>query len=240
MRRIILFVFISSQLLIGKAVLAQTKHEHSLWGAWFHTQRFSKHWGAMFDIQMRSADDVEYLRHTLLRPGVSYYFNNRQFTTLGYLYTYTRNQTDAGKTFRPEHRIWQQFIQAHTVHKNIAVQHRFRLEQRFVGSLNTQDAFFAQRLRYFIRGVIPFKRDSTFSKGMFLGLQNEVFTNVQNKDKVNGSFFDQNRAYAALGYRFNKSVDIEAGYLNQYVNGAGPANINNNIIQVALYTRLSK
>ncbi|WP_158827140.1 DUF2490 domain-containing protein [Mucilaginibacter lacusdianchii] len=237
MRKFFLSAFVISQLLTWKLATAQNRQEHTLWGAWFHTQRFSKHWGGFFDIQMRSSDDVKYLRNTLLRPAVSYYFNNTQIVTAGYLYTGTHNETAAGKTFRPEHRIWQQFIQTHKIHKNIAVQHRFRLEQRFIGSLNTQEAYFSQRFRYFIRGIIPFKKDSTFNKGAFLALQNELFANVQNKDKVNGDVFDQNRAYAALGYRFSKRIDLEAGYLNQYANTVGSINTNNNVIQVALYTR---
>jgi hypothetical protein len=237
MKKVILVTFVISQLLVSKIASAQNRQEHTLWGAWFHTQRFSKHWGALFDVQMRSSDDVKYLRNPLIRPALTYYFNNQQFASAGYLFTGTYNETAAGKTFRREHRSWQQFIQTHKLHKNVAVQHRFRLEQRYVGQLNTQDAYFAQRFRYFVRGIVPFKKDSTFNKGAFLALQNELFANVQNKENVNGSLFDQNRAYAALGYRFSKRIDLEAGYLNHYVNAAGPINTNNNVIQVALYTR---
>jgi hypothetical protein len=71
---------------------------------------------------------------------------------------------------------------------------------------------------------------------MFAALQNELFFNVQNKKQLNGSLFDQNRAYLALGYRVSKSFDIEAGYLNQAIKGAN-ANTVNNVAQLALYTR---
>jgi hypothetical protein len=73
-------------------------------------------------------------------------------------------------------------------------------------------------------------------KVFFAAVQNEVFLNVQNKDEVNGSLFDQNRAYGAAGYRFSPKVDVEAGYLHQSVNGRN-FNTNNHIVQVALYTR---
>jgi len=31
---------------------------------------------------------------------------------------------------------------------------------------------------------------------------------------VNNLFFDQNRAYAAMGYHWNKKIDTEIGYFN--------------------------
>ena len=68
-------------------------------------------------------------------------------------------------------------------------------------------------------------------------MQNEIFLNVQNKDKINNSLFDQNRVYAALGYRFSPKIDVGAGYMNQSTNGA-TNDVSNNIVQLALYTRL--
>ncbi|QJD97448.1 DUF2490 domain-containing protein [Mucilaginibacter robiniae] len=236
MRKILLSAFIIVQLLNGNRVKAQ-RQEFSGWGAYFHTQKFSKHWGALFDAQFRSADEIKYLKHPLIRPALSYYFNPNQLASVGYLFTGTYNHAPEGNTFRREHRSFEQFIHNHKVNTSIAVQHRFRLEQRYVDQLQEKDAFFAQRFRYFVRGVVPFKKESTFNKGAFVGLQNEVFANVQNRDKVNGSIFDQNRAYVALGYRVSKQFDVEAGYLNQFINQV-EQNTMNHILQVALYTRL--
>jgi len=92
-------------------------------------------------------------------------------------------------------------------------------------------------LRYFIRGIIPFTKQPEFSRGLFLALQNEVFLNTGNKTAVNGKIFDQNRLYAAIGYRLPGKIDIEAGYMNQYT--VTPASfINNHIAQIAVYKRL--
>ncbi|MNR03834.1 hypothetical protein D3C85_1197500 [compost metagenome] len=71
---------------------------------------------------------------------------------------------------------------------------------------------------------------------MFAALQNELLFNIQNKEQLNGSLFDQNRAYLAVGYRVSKSFDIEAGYLNQRIKGANNNTVNN-VAQLALYTR---
>jgi hypothetical protein len=240
-KRILQGVLISGACLLFNSSIAQTNKEFTGWGGWFHTQRFSQHWGANFDAQFRSADHLKYLRNILIRPSVSYYFDNAHFATVGYLYTYTHNETAAGNTTRPEHRIWEQFILNKKLGRNVSLQNRFRLEQRFVNSLGAQEKYFAQRLRYFVRAVIPIgNKDSTFKRGPFLGLQNELFFNVQNKSKVNGDLFDQNRGYVSLGYRLKKEVDVEVGYLNQYVNARGPVNTLNNVLQVALYTRFGK
>jgi len=63
--------------------------------------------------------------------------------------------------------------------------------------------------------------------------------NIQNKNNINNSFFDQNRIYGAVGYRVNSKLDLEVGYMNQYINGI-MNDVSNNIIQMALYTRFLK
>ncbi|QQL48597.1 DUF2490 domain-containing protein [Mucilaginibacter ginkgonis] len=213
---------------------AQT-NEFSGWGAWFHSQKLSKHWGLHIDAQFRSADKLAYLKNPLIRPGVHYYFANNKYATVGYLYTGTHRITPTQNTFRTEHRTWEQFIYMHKLSGN-AVQHRFRLEQRYVGALGTSDPYFAQRFRYFIRGVIPTTKQTEFKKGTFVGLQNELFANIQNIEKTNNNVFDQNRAYVSFGYRFSKMIDLEAGYLNQYVKNLENDTFNH-VAQIALYTR---
>ena len=119
--------------------------------------------------------------------------------------------------------------------KKLALAHRFRLEQRFIE--RQTDNVFAQRLRYFVRGLIPVEKSSgAFTKGMFAGLQNELFLNLQHKEKLNNKVFDQNRAYAFLGYRLKKEIDLELGYLNQYVKGSSTG-ITNHAVQIAVYSR---
>ena len=220
---------------VVKIASAQT-NELTGWGAWFYSQKFSKHWGILFDAQFRSSNNFGYLRSPLLRPSVSYSFNKNKLVSVGYLFTGTHRKTETENTFRVEHRILEQFILTQKIGTGKTLQHRFRLEQRFVNKLGSQSGFFAQRLRYFARAVVPFKKDSVFAKGAFVGLQNEIFVNVQNKARINNRFFDQNRAYAAIGYRLNKNVDLETGYLNQYINQTAGYTFNH-VVQLALYTR---
>ncbi|SDE40379.1 Protein of unknown function [Mucilaginibacter pineti] len=234
-----LSILIVLAFLVPAKLFAQD-NQFSGWAAVFHSQKLSQHWGYSFDGQFRSADQVNFLKNTLLRPSANYYFAKNKVGALGYAYIATNGRTASGdKTFRPEHRIWQQYTYSHKVGKNVAVAHRFRLEQRFMGhsAPNKNDQYFSQRLRYFVRGIVPLKSDSAiFTQGAFLALQNEVFVNIQNKNKVNKHTFDQNRAYVAVGYRINKMIDIETGYLNQYIKQAENYTLNH-VAQLALYTR---
>ena len=214
---------------------AQTS-EHSAWFGWFHTQRFNKHWGAQFDGHLRSANHVDYLKTVLLRPSINYYFDNKN-VAVGYAYIGASGRTGEIKTFRPENRLFEQLTISQPVGTNTQLTHRFRLEQRFLGETATQQSVFSQRFRYFIRAVIPIKsNDAPFTNGAYLALANEIFVNLQNKDKVNQHFFDQNRVFVGIGHRFSKMVDLEAGYLNQYVQQPKAHTINN-VAQLTLFTR---
>jgi len=83
------------------------------------------------------------------------------------------------------------------------------------------------------------KQKDSFYQDLFVALQDEIFMNIQNKNNINNSFFDQNRIYGAVGYRVNSKLDLEVGYMNQYINGI-MNDVSNNIIQMALYTRFLK
>lgn len=215
---------------------AQTQYQNAGWFMFLNNTKFNNKWGLQFDLQVRSADDWSYVRNTLVRPAVQYFINDKSNVALGYLWQNTELRlAGAANNSLSEHRIFEQYIYNHKIN-SIFTSHRFRLEQRFIERLNN-DNLFSQRFRYFVRFIKPLqKTQPTFTKGPFVALQNEIFLNLQNKSQINNSVFDQNRAYLALGYRFSKQFDIEAGYMNQAQHGA-TNNTVNNIMQLAVYTR---
>ena len=218
------------------AAQAQTDYQNTGWFMFVNSTKINKKWATHLDFQYRSSDDWKHKKNLMFRPGITYLINNKQEVTLGYLLNESYTYADATPDFHvSEHRIWEQYIYKHKL-SSIAATHRFRLEQRFVGKHNAEDVF-AQRFRYFFRFLIPLeKQAASFEKGVFVALQNEVFLNIDNKEVINNSLFDQNRAYGAIGYRLNKKLDIETGYMNQAVKGA-VGHTSNNIIQLAVYTR---
>lgn len=234
----ILFLFTATLL------KAQQRPQFAGWLASFNTFRipdskFSIH----FDAQARSADKWESFQTFIVRPGINYHVRKNMVLTAGYAMVSNRFlQTD----HFTEHRIWEQFIVNHPV-AFVPLQHRFRVEQRFIGNMVYDPAEAkwekdghntAHRFRYFLRGIIPFSGEKSFSKGMFGALQNELFLNFGDKSAVNGKTFDQNRAYVAVGYRFSAKFDLEAGYLNQYITQRNDNFTNVHVAQLAGYLRL--
>ncbi|CAM4017499.1 Protein of unknown function [Pedobacter westerhofensis] len=223
--------------LTGGRLLAQTQHQSTGWLFLLNNTKISKKWGTYLDMQLRSADKWDNVRNFLFRPGITYYANGKNELTLGYLLNQTYTHTD-GPLDRvlSEHRIWEQYVYKHKAARTVIAAHRFRLEHRFIERAGKEELF-AQRFRYFARFIIPLEKGvQSFEKGAFVALQNELFFNIQHKDELNHKFFDQNRAYAAAGYRFSKKLDIEAGYLNQAVKGLNNNTVNN-VVQLAVYTK---
>lgn len=229
------FLLLALFLFIALTGTAQKQIQNSGWLTLVNNTKFNAKWGAALDFQVRSADNWSYVRNVLIRPGITYYFNGSTNATVGYLYAPTRTETLSGNFTLLEQRIWQQVVYNHKIKSSFAT-HRVRLEQRFMET-NSGGDIFAQRLRYFFRVIKPLEGyKESFDKGVFLALQNELFFNIQNKDQLNKSLFDQNRFYIAAGYRVSKKLDIEAGYLNQYTNGI-TTNTSNRVAQLAIYTR---
>ncbi len=250
---------------------ATAQSQFSGWAATFQNYKISPKWGFYFDIQYRTTDQWKQMHSLLIRPGVNYYFKPNIIGTVGYLIV-PQQRTSGGVTgYLPEHRTWEQLIVTHNVHlspkaRATAVQHRFRLEQRYIPrfhaegeSLVKDKHVYAGRFRYFTRAVVPFSgvhaisapsasggtaqagptaASRAFTQGFFASIQNEIFLNVGDPSPVNGKFFDQNRAYVSIGYRCSKQFDVEMGYLNQYISGAGNNSTVNHILQVATYVRL--
>jgi len=214
------------------------------WFASFNTIKLKNKLNFYYDVQLRSTDQLQHVQALLLRPGLNYNIAKNKILSGGYAFIHNRRAVSGLTGYLPEHRIWEQFTVSHHV-AFFPLAHRFRLEQRFISKAVAQNSelekdgyAFANRFRYFFRSVIPFSGEKQFSKGMFGAAQNEIFLNIGDKSNVNGKTFDQNRAYIAVGFRFSKNFDAEAGYMNQYISGRNKAITNNHIFQLATYMRL--
>ncbi|HEX4871274.1 MAG TPA: DUF2490 domain-containing protein [Nevskiaceae bacterium] len=204
------------------------------WLAWFNSTPVAEGWSLISDVQLRSADDLDHLRNLLVRGGLSRSLGQGWSLGGGYAYIGTYSPSAASLT---EHRSWQQLLLQRPWGSAQTTQ-RLRLEQRFIGRAGRSDLY-ADRLRYFLRLQQPVAGGSLGEGGVgpYLALQNELFLQLSARDSLNGQVFDQNRAYLAAGLRLNRRVDLELGYLNQYLAGR-TVDTDNHVIQLALYTRL--
>ncbi len=102
------------------------------------------------------------------------------------------------------------------------LKHRLRFEQRW---LNGQD--FRTRFRYALFANLPLNRLDLSPGAFYLTLYNELFINGQ-RDTGGGrgvDLYDRNRFYAALGYQFNETGKIQAGYMQQHSNAVNKGQI---------------
>lgn len=247
LRKIYRSCLIAACLITTSTLTAQTVNQFSGWGALFTTTRIDQKLSIHFDGQVRSTDEWKRVQTILLRPGLNYQVSKNKIATVGYAYIDNYRTIGDATGWAPEHRIWEQFI----INQSFApgghfttLQHRFRLEQRFMGQpevdgddLKTSTYHTAHRLRYFVRTIFPLKKTTSFKQGCFVSLQDEVMANLGKSPATNGKFFDQNRLYGSFGYRLRPGMDIEAGYMYQYVAGRENAKSNNNLLQLAMYTR---
>ncbi len=233
-------------LLIAFVFSIDPAHSQSQFSGWFgnfSTFKLNNKFSIHFDGQLRSTDDIEHISTLLLRTGLNIQVRKNMVATAGYAFINNRRVIAGVSGYAPEHRFWEQFLVSHPF-INTSLSHRFRLEQRFISKsvvenneLKNEGNVYANRFRYFFRTMVPLK-GRLQPKTPFIGLQNEVFLNFGDKSGVNGEFFDQNRVYLALGYRFSREFDLELGYMNQYINGRNDAFVNNHILQLATYLRL--
>ena len=83
-------------------------------------------------------------------------------------------------------------------------------EQRWI------DTLFRQRIRYRAQCIIPLqKRYIEQGKGLFLNVNDEVFLGFGKG--IGKNILDQNRLILALGYKFSPNLNIQMGYMNQFV-----------------------
>lgn len=222
---------------------AQTIYDQNAnaWLMYFGDHPVSKHWGVHLEGQWRRTAVFNRWQQLVLRPAVNYDFNRNWIATFGYCYvrSYPYGAYPAANRV-PEHRIYEQ-LQAKYKTGPVGWLHRFRLEQRRVGIVRdgeVRDWQPRNRFRYMLRSDLPLPVPRSWHRERFLlGLYDEVFFGfgVNRGPHV----VDQNRAYAAVGYRFRPDLRVEVGYLHQYLpHRSGNVFEENHTLQVALYSSI--
>jgi hypothetical protein len=247
MKKMIIIVF---ALFLVNWANAQTtpSHQHTnnsnAWLMYFGDHKLSDKWGVHLEAQWRRNNWVANPQQLLLRTGINYHFNPQAFATLGYCFveTYPYGEFAAKSTF-PEHRIWEQLQLKNQLNRFEWVS-RFRLEQRFVQSpVKTGDtyvlgdAIYSNRFRLLNRFSVPFKGKSIVDKSLYASIYDEFFINFGKN--VGANYLDQNRAYAAIGYKIPKVGKLELGYLYQAIfKSDGIKYENNHTLQLGLSSTL--
>lgn len=233
-RKLRFSILLLCYILIYNASYAQSKTENAGWVFITHTQNLSKKIKALADVQVRTGDQFIHFETLLLRGALGYTINKEQSAALGYAHKADWTKEDGALTRSSENRIYEQYL-FETKFKRTQATLRLRQEQRFVKE--TDDYQFSQRSRVFLSFQIPLAANADFSQGLYTTIQNEVFLNTQHKEKVNNSFFDQNRLFISLGYRWSKKIDTEIGYM-YWLQREAQNDASANIFQLMITTKL--
>lgn len=187
-----------------------------IWYMYFGMNTVAERWSIHSEAQFRYYEVPGNFNQMLLRTGMNYHINPNAIVTLGYAYIDTdpsfgeeglQGSSIVGNQIL-EHRIFQQFILKNKV-GNVAFEHRYRLEQRFIknsdlSQLGPDIKATEHRARYRLQVTVPL--NDTF----FFNFYDEIFINLQN------NLFGQNRLYGALGAKLNKNTSLQVGYLKNH------------------------
>jgi hypothetical protein len=174
------------------------------------------------EAQFRAINLAENFQQILLRTGLQYAPNKNLLLRAGYAHaeTYAYGSipiNSFGKRFT-EHRAFE-MLQVNTKINSTDWQHRFMLEQRWVGryanalSKKEDEFVYTNRIRYMLRAQKPIGKKQIENNTWYIGGFNEVF--ISFGKKVADNVFDQNRASFYAGYRANSKYRVEFGLLNQ-------------------------
>jgi opacity protein-like surface antigen len=187
------------------------------------THKLTENVSLMTEYQWRRADGFNDWQQSLLRFGLEYNFHSNFSLMAGYAWvkTFPYGEQPVPHEF-DENRIFEQVNLKNKIGK-IEVQHRYRLEQRFLEqyakdasqNIVQLDPVFRQRMRYRAMLTIPLTRKDKVDHTLFLNLNNEVFLGFGKG--IGKNILDQNRFISALGWRVNPNLNFQLGYLNQFV-----------------------
>lgn len=228
------------------ATFAQRQHtvNHNAWFMYFGDHKVSPKWGLHLEAQLRRSDGIQIGQQLLLRPGINYHFSAQAFASAGYCFVETYPYGDfAVKSSFPEHRLWQQ-VQLKQSTGRLEWINRLRLEQRWLDlptlhgtEYQPGPSVYSNRARLLSRVSLPLHGLAIQDGTWYLSAYDEAFINFGKNVGLN--VFDQNRAYAALGYKLKGLGRLEVGYMLQRLFKAdGVKTENNHTLMVGLASTL--
>jgi len=154
----------------------------------------------------------------------------------GFNFNLTNSPVNTSLTV-PELRPWQEASLIKEFRKELQIQFRYRLDERFIHNNNkevlTDGYHFNWRHRFriqFSKPIVEFKNNRTLT----LKLSNEVMLNSGDVPR----FFDQNRLFAALEIKLNNHWSFESGYLNIIQPITDDVFYNRHVIRSTLHHRI--
>ncbi len=212
---VFLFVLLGVKNELHAQTVKTPAHPGGYWLMYLGDNKLNSKIGIHSEVQLRNL----FLNHTLetmlLRVGLNVYVKPYAMTTAGYGYFHLSPSDEGviGSTVS-EHRIWQQLI-LRQKYQNIFMEHRYRLEQRFLHNLTNETHQLDHRIRYRFQTLFPLYSITPHLRHFFVAANNEVMINLKGEPS---KIYDRNRFFAGLGYQVSPKMNFQIGYLNQFAN----------------------
>ena len=146
-----------------------TENIQQVWMGYFNQARFSNKWGMWTDLHLRTKENfTDNFSQSILRLGLTYYFNNNTKFTAGYARVFIYPGDNHNGVTRTEHRPWQQ-LQWHTAFTKTRMMQWIRLEERWRRKILNESTLgdgynFNWRLRYNIWYEVPLVKNGLVPK----------------------------------------------------------------------------
>jgi hypothetical protein len=219
----------------------------STWLSYFGDQPFTNTLALHLEGSYRRTFLFDREEQYMLRSGLTVEYGHGFSSLFAYTYLASYPSEDgllskasaSGK--QPEHRILEQLQFEHPVirlgEKHVTLTHRFRLEQRWLGTstegVGVTKWNFAERARYRLTAKIPFKTASWPIFPNYVAVFDEVYTSFGPHSGT--SSFYANVDYGAFGWNLGSRFAFELGYQHRYAPVAnGVIGQNDNELQLML------
>jgi hypothetical protein len=202
--------------------------ESSTWLSYFGDQPFTDTLALHLEGSYRHTFPFDHPEQYMLRGGLTVEHGHGLSSLFAYTYLVSypfeggTPLPAAASENLPEHRALEQLQFQHrlirTGAKGITLTHRFRVEQRWLGTdaeeVGVTKWKFAERARYRLTAKIPLKTTSWLFAPNYVSIFNEVYTSF-GPHSGNSPFY-ANVDYGAFGWNLGSMFAFELGYQHRY------------------------
>ncbi len=179
---------------------AQTDHSLGNWNAIFLKGKIAPKLALMGEGHIRSNDYNLKYDYYEVKAGISYSItkNLAGLIGTGLFNTYEIGELFETPALQREFRTWLE-LNFKQVFKRLNIEHRGRLEQRFIPNN------YKNRLKYRLALTLPVNKPTIVQGCIYLAVNDELFM------PQHGVVVEKNRLYGGLGYKLNGNAALQVG-----------------------------
>ena len=211
-------------ILISSCPCKAVQNDLGLWTLVIITLPINEKFSSQLEVNPRLQDNVTKFNQLFLSPSLTYKLNKFLSFTQGYSWNPEFNP------FSNRSRIWEQ-VQLSNTFQKLRFENRFRLEERFIEDISGIPV----RGRYRIGTWIPLDKEKKWTFVTW----DEIFVNFNSRPEGPQGGVDRNWLFAGINKKISEKVNLEGGYMFQYINNRSPKqDLLNHVILVNLYINL--